>query len=139
MQVEPKDRLPQVLLVDDEPGIRLALQRVLISAGFDVVLASSGAQALELIHTGRCIDAILTDLEMPGMHGSELIRNVRTFDPQVPIVVLTGHRIPGWLPEGAQLCLDKPVDVDVLVETLRGATLAHSGYVRVGARGLASG
>ncbi len=132
-KVELMNRLPRVLLVDDELGIRMALQRVLISAGFEVSTAGSAAEALEAIASGKRIDVILTDLEMPGMHGLELIRAVRALDANVPIIVLTGHRNPGWVPQGALKCFDKPVQLDMLIETLRAATRPRSGYDRVGA------
>ena len=56
------ERLPQVLLVDDERGIRVTLQRLLASAGFEVVAADSGEQALVAIRAGQRFDVILTDV-----------------------------------------------------------------------------
>jgi FixJ family two-component response regulator len=67
----------------------------------------------------------------------ELIRTVRDLDADVPIIVLTGHRSPGWVPQGALKCIDKPVPVDLLIETLRSATLSRSGYQRAGLREIA--
>ncbi len=132
------DRLPRVLLVDDDGRIRNVLQWVLTQAGFEVMLAESGDRALEMFCEGDSIDVILTDLEMPGMHGSELIRAIRRLDDRVPIVVLTGGA-SGGLPEGASHRLDKPAKVDVLVEVLRDLIQLHSGSIQVGVRGIAKG
>lgn len=137
------ERLPQVLLVDDERGIRVTLQRLLASAGFEVVAADSGEQALVAIRAGQRFDVILTDLEMPGMHGTELIRVVRALDAQVPIVVLTGHRdserTAKLFESGVWTCLDKPVALDVLIQTLRSAMSTQSGNWLLGRRGQVGG
>jgi two-component system, NtrC family, C4-dicarboxylate transport response regulator DctD len=137
------ERLPQVLVVDDERGIRVALHRILVSAGFGVVAVASGHDALHVISDGQRFDVILTDLEMPGMHGLELIRIVRTRDVQIPIVVLTGHRdaqgTTRLFESGVATCLDKPVAGDVLIQTLRGAIMGQSGNWLVGKRELAKG
>jgi CheY-like chemotaxis protein len=135
--------LPQVLMVDDERGIRVALQRILVTAGFEVEAVASGEQALLLIESGRHFDVILTDLEMPGMHGLELIRRVRARHKLLPIVVLTGHRdaqaTARLLEAGVASCLDKPVAGDVLVENLRTAIVAQSGNWLLGKRDIAKG
>jgi CheY-like chemotaxis protein len=137
------DRLPQVLLVDDERGIRLTLQRILVSAGFDPVAVASGEEALAAIREGKHFDVILSDLVMPDMHGSELVRIVRSLDANVPIIVLTGHcdaqRTTELFAIGVSACLDKPVSVDVLIETLRRVIVARSGNWPISKLGLVGG
>jgi len=117
---KPRSR---VLLVDDERGIRVALRRVLAQGGLDVVTAASGEEAIQAIEDEPRFDVVLTDIKMPGMDGLELMRVVRSLDPEVPIVVLTGHRdaqATAALQEaGASTCLDKPVEGDLLLHTLR--------------------
>ena len=68
-----------VLVVDDEVRIGQTLQRVLGAAGYDVSLATDGHTALEAIKSRR-FDVIVSDINMPGMSGISLLRNVRTHD-----------------------------------------------------------
>lgn len=123
-QAEPM-RKPRVLLVDDERGIRVAMQRVLASAGFSVQSCESGEHGLQLMTMAAGFDVIITDLKMPGLQGTALIRALRAADAQVPIVVLTGNRdsrdLAGLRECGVSACMDKPVDVALLLETLRKA------------------
>jgi CheY-like chemotaxis protein len=125
------DEQPRVLLVDDDDGVRGVVNMVLRGAGFEVLLADSGRRALQIFREHAGVDVVVTDLEMPGMHGSELIRAVRSLDQRVPIIVLTGNA-PGSIPDGASQLLAKPVQAGVLIEALRGFTLLHSGHVRLG-------
>lgn len=80
----------QIMVVDDEQNIRLTLSTLLMRAGYSVVTASSGEDALETLREQN-VDLMLVDLKMPGMDGMELVRHVRerNFDPA--IIVLTGH------------------------------------------------
>src|SRR5687768_1142954 len=126
------DGLPRVLVVDDDDGVRSVLNIVLSAAGFEVLLADSGGRALQIFGEQAGVDVILTDLRMPGMHGSELIRALRSLDQHVPIIVLTGND-PGCVPEGASQLLVKPVQSGMLIEALRNVTVLHSGHVRLGA------
>ena len=125
------DSVPRVLLVDDDGGVRTVLNIVLRAAGFEVLLADSGEQGLQIFREQERVDVILTDLRMGGMQGTELIAAVRKLDQDVPIIVLTGND-PGCVPEGASLLLAKPVQSGVLIEALRNVSLLHSGHVRLG-------
>lgn len=123
MESAEQTRKPRVLLVDDERGIRVAMQRVLASAGFSVQSCETGEQGLQLMTESADFDVVITDLKMPGLHGTALIRAMRATDARIPIVVLTGNRDShdmGCLREcGVSACMDKPVDVALLLDTLR--------------------
>ncbi|OGQ26747.1 MAG: hypothetical protein A2138_23410 [Deltaproteobacteria bacterium RBG_16_71_12] len=117
----------RVLLVDDDPGLRLALSKALSRKGVDVVDLSSGEAALEPLRTGTStvgpVDVCVLDLRMPGMGGLEVLR--RTQARRVPVVVLTGH---GTVPDaveamrlGAVNFMQKPVDADELLPALQQA------------------
>ena len=83
----------RVLIVDDEPQIRRALQTALAGHGYDVVVAADGDTAMTLIGA-HPPDAIVLDLVMPGMDGFAVLREVRTWS-EVPVIVLTPEgRIP---------------------------------------------
>ena len=80
----------RILVVDDEPHIRRVLDAMLGNEGFDVVLASGGAEGLQAIASGR-IDLVILDLIMPGASGLEVLAKIRT-DPEssaIPVIILT--------------------------------------------------
>lgn len=105
-----------VLAVDDDPGALSALADALGTLGYQVVQAADGASALELAHE-RQPDVVLLDVQMPGMDGFEVCRQLKA-DPNlllVPVVFLTGHgsrraRLEG-LEAGATDFLNKPCDL----------------------------
>ncbi len=90
--VPPEGDGETVLLVEDHELFRGLVKEVLTRAGFIVLEAESGAEALRLLdETGHRIDVVLTDVVMPGMDGIELARRVRERWPELPIVYTSGH------------------------------------------------
>ena len=83
------ERLPRLLVVEDEAPVRRMLRDVFQSFGYDVVVAASGAEALHLFADGG-YDAVVTDLLMPGMNGWEVVARLRHAVPDVPVIMLTG-------------------------------------------------
>src|SRR6204780_5674005 len=81
----------KVLLVDDDPQVRRALRTTLTSAGYVVVEARTGEEALEEVQAGGPVDMILMDLKMPGIGGLEAGRRVRQIFA-VPILVISALR-----------------------------------------------
>jgi len=79
-----------VMLVDDESNVLSALTRALIDEPFDIITASSGNEALELME-GKTIKAIVSDERMVGMQGSELLAEVKRRSPETVRILLTGH------------------------------------------------
>jgi EAL domain-containing protein (putative c-di-GMP-specific phosphodiesterase class I)/ActR/RegA family two-component response regulator len=78
-----------VLVVDDDYSLLKGIERVLGRAGFRVAVASNGPSAIELLEHGT-FDCVVSDINMPGMSGTELLRAVRERDPDVPVLLLTG-------------------------------------------------
>ena len=106
-----------VLLVEDEPLIRLFLSELLEDAGFRVVEAANGAEALVLMEAGLQVDVLLTDVDMPtGCNGFELAHRVHELWPQTELLIMSGRRWPsaGDLPPGAAF-LAKPCPNDAIV------------------------
>lgn len=79
-----------VMLVDDEVNVLSALTRALIDDPFEIITATSGIQALELME-GKTVKAIVSDERMVGMQGSELLAEVKRRSPQTVRILLTGH------------------------------------------------
>src|SRR6202000_2960197 len=77
-----------ILVVDDEMSIRRALHTTLFKLGFKTVEAARGEEALSLVRSNT-FDAVLLDINMPGMTGIETCRNMRRLSPRIPILMLT--------------------------------------------------
>jgi two-component system cell cycle sensor histidine kinase/response regulator CckA len=84
---------PRILVVDDEPGVRTFVERVLRNAGYQVVTVDGGGRALDIIQGGAGFELIVCDVRMPGMSGPEFVDGVRRQRPGIPIPVLylTGY------------------------------------------------
>lgn len=82
-------QVASILTVDDDPAVLGLFMSALGRAGYRALRAESGARALELLESEH-VDAIITDLAMPGMPGMEFMRRVRERDPDLPILVITG-------------------------------------------------
>ncbi len=78
----------RILVVDDEPAIRRALRPPLMELGFQVAEASRGEEALQALRGGT-YDAVLLDINMPGIGGMETLRRIRSFAPRLPVLMLT--------------------------------------------------
>lgn len=80
---------PTILLVDDEPRVLDALRRTLREPGYRLLTAGDGREALSMIAAGG-VDVLLSDIDMPGMNGIELVKEVRRRHPEVVRLLLTG-------------------------------------------------
>jgi signal transduction histidine kinase len=118
----PTRRPLRILLVDDEPDVRLALAEMLASEGHTVTPASSGDEALRRLDSDGSIELVLTDLVMPVMTGWEIAAAVKARRPALPVGVITGW---GDLPEtvaGPRASVDfviaKPINLDELADAV---------------------
>lgn len=113
----------KILLVDDEKQFVDTLAERLAMRGFSARVAYDGPQALKAV--GEPTDVIVLDLRMPGMDGFEVLRSVKKSNPQVQVIILTGHG--GDAEEqtayrmGAYNFLKKPMDIDELLNSIRMA------------------
>src|SRR5687767_1622045 len=119
----------KVLVVDDEPGVRAALQRALTLERHEVLLADDGRQALDILAEGT-VDAIVLDVMMPRVDGLEVCRRLRAAGDRTPVLMLTARdaiddRVDG-LDAGADDYLVKPFALEELGARLR-ALLRRSG------------
>ncbi len=106
-----------ILVVDDEKNIREGLGEYLRIDGYDVTLAEDGKQGVQKIERGD-IDLVITDLRMPGLSGSELLKYTNSHYPSIPVIVLTGHGTVedavDAMRNGAYDFITKPVNLDHL-------------------------
>ena len=114
--------MTRVLIVDDEPAVRAALDRALRLDGYDVTLAADGREALDRLADTRQ-DAVILDVAMPGVDGLEVCRRLRVAGDRTPVLMLTARdaiddRVAG-LDAGADDYLVKPFDVDELSARVR--------------------
>src|SRR6185436_20271729 len=85
--------MTKLLVIDDEPGIRDLLDTLLSRKGYDVILAESGQKGLEIFRRARP-DVVVLDLKMPGMDGLTVLQQVRSLNPNQPVIILTGAATP---------------------------------------------
>jgi two-component system, cell cycle sensor histidine kinase and response regulator CckA len=105
----------RVLVVEDEDAVRGLIVTILSTHGYDVAVASSGAEALELAAEADGIDVLLTDVIMPGMLGTDLAEQLRSARPDLRAVFMTGYTDrPRALPDDASLLL-KPFSATQLL------------------------
>jgi DNA-binding NtrC family response regulator len=85
--------MAKVLVIDDEQGIRSLLDMLLSRKGYGVVLADGGRKGLELFRRERP-DVIVLDLNMPEMDGVAVLQQVRSLNPDQPVIIFTGAGTP---------------------------------------------
>lgn len=108
----------QILLVEDDAGIREALADVLGDCGYQVQCAENGAKALDRLLAGLRPHLILLDLMMPVMDGWQLLRRLEAWADWQRIPVVTVSAARAVCPPGACHSLPKPVDLDALLGTI---------------------
>ncbi|MFQ5506023.1 MAG: sigma-54-dependent transcriptional regulator, partial [Planctomycetota bacterium] len=126
---EPLDRPGQVLLVDDEKDLRWLLASFLERRGIEVVEAASAEEARERFRENP-IDAVISDVRMPGDSGLDLMRDLHSIDPWVPVLMISALEDVSTAVEamklGAYDYLTKPFDNDRLLNLVRRALETRS-------------
>jgi len=115
--VPKTDDIIQVLVVDDEQNIRDGSERILTRSGFQVLKASTGAEALDIL-AEQIIPIVLLDLKMPGMDGMEVLARIGELDEPVMVIVITGFATVETaieaMKQGAYDFIPKPFEPDQL-------------------------
>ncbi len=117
--------MSRILIIDDEKNIREGLAADFEIDGYDVNLASNGKEGLEIVKNEQ-IDLVITDLRMPGgISGDEVLRQITTKMPGIPVIVLTGHgsidAAVKAMQNGAYDFLTKPLNLEQLETIVRKA------------------
>ncbi|MCC2956133.1 response regulator [Massilia sp. IC2-477] len=110
----------KVLVVDDEADVADLAEMLLSAHGLDAMVAYSAAQALELLATHPDIDAVISDVMMPGMNGLELAERISRNYPKVKIILASGYMAPSMFNGQPlkQLFIAKPYRIDHLLKLL---------------------
>src|SRR5215475_7719041 len=116
--------IPNILVVDDDSGIRSQLVRLYTHSGYTVVPVPSAEDALKQLADGN-IDFVITDIKLPGMDGVELVAHMQENYPDVPVIAITGYSnietAINVLKRGACDFVVKPFDLGSVQESTRAA------------------
>jgi len=123
----------KLLIVDDEAGYVTVLAKRMARRGIDVTSALSGSEGIQTLRK-RTFDVTVLDLKMEDMDGIEVLRIFKKMDPEMPVIMLTGHGSETAAREGiacgAYDYLTKPCDLEELIakirDAARGVPLKHA-------------
>ncbi|MBY4675592.1 sigma-54-dependent transcriptional regulator [Marinobacterium arenosum] len=117
------DEIP-IILVDDEKHIRLAAGQTLELGGYGVTALERAEPALELL-TEQCPGVLVTDINLPGIDGLELMKRAQAIDPDLPVILITGHgdisMAVNAMRDGAYDFIEKPFSSELLLDVVRRA------------------
>ena len=112
----------KILVVDDDPEVRMATRDFLSSKGYDVSVAEGGRDALRQLDSSPA-DVVLLDVAMPDMDGLETLKRIVSAHPNVPVIMVTGNAdieiTSKVLQLGAADYVPKPFDLDYLNQAIR--------------------
>ena len=112
--------MARVLIVDDEPADLILLRNIVEASGHEVYVAHDGEKAFKT-YLGQSIEIVITDLDMPGVDGLELIEALRALYPEARIIAVSGKGqtlLDEAKRTGAFMVFSKPIDAHELVEAL---------------------
>jgi two-component system nitrogen regulation response regulator NtrX len=115
---------PSVLIVDDEPSIVQSLSGLLSDEGFEVSTAVNGYEALKVIDSNSP-DLVLLDIWMPGLDGIETLKEIKKYNPQIQVIIITGHGTIETAVKATKLgafdLVEKPLSIDKIIVTINNA------------------
>lgn len=127
MKSIPVPSPPSILLVDDDAGVRSALEELLHSEGMRVVTAGDGSEAARLF-AAWTPDLLIVDLRLPGLDGWRVFDQLERRRPFIPCIIITGRRDQAQHATfaGVDALMEKPLNLPLLLETIR--SLLHEPY-----------
>jgi len=116
--------MANILVIDDEKGIRNTLKDILEYESHHVTLAEDGPSGLEL-YTQNTYDAVLCDIKMPKMDGIEVLEKIAEINSEIPVIMISGHgnidTAVDAIKKGAYDFIEKPLDLNRLLVTIKNA------------------
>lgn len=114
----------RVLIVDDEKNIVTSLQEILLDEGYEIITAEDGLDALELVRS-ESPDLVLLDIWIPGMDGIEVLQAIKTYHPEIEVLVMSGHGTIDTAVKATKLgaydFIEKPFSLNQLVMSVEKA------------------
>ncbi len=121
-----------VLVVDDDNHMRIALKESLVRAGYNVALAEDGRKAMVEIDR-NIFDLVITDVKMPHLGGIDLLKAIKETSPLMPVILMTGYGTVKdavqVIKEGAYDYIQKPFNTDMLYSVVRRALGVNNGKI----------
>ena len=112
----------KILVAEDEESNFRYIEKLLKKAGFDLLRANNGLEAVEYMNLDSNINLILMDIKMPVMNGVEATREIKKIKPGIPIIATTAFAIPGdrevFLKAGCDDYIPKPIRANELIEMI---------------------
>jgi len=105
----------KILIIDDDVQIRNILEKLLSIIGFEIFTACDGYHAIEKLNKIN-VDLIITDYNMPGITGIDTIKSIKQINPDIPIIMISGHTFdnPNKLNDYVDVFFNKPVNFEKL-------------------------
>jgi len=120
--------MKKILVVDDDPNIRLIFQKTLQREGYEVLTASTGVQALDLI-LGNDFNLMILDIKMPDIHGLEVLGLVREAGNNMPVIMCSAFEgmKEDFVIKSSNIFeyLVKPIDLKILISVVKKALLSE--------------
>lgn len=114
--------MKQLLIVDDQFGIRILLNEVFQKEGYKIFQASNGKQALDIVKMRRP-DLVLLDIKIPGIDGIEILKRMKKIVPDIKVIVMTAYGELNMIEEamelGAITYFAKPFDIEEMRDTVK--------------------
>ena len=121
-----------ILIADDEEGLRFSLASILEIEGYSVQTAGDGLEALELVKSNT-FDIAFFDIRMPGMNGVEAFKKIKEISPETIVVMMTAYAmndlIKEAIKEGAFACISKPFEIDDILNMVKEINAKKVGLV----------
>jgi DNA-binding NtrC family response regulator len=111
-----------ILLVDDEEGYRELIARILTKAGYEVLQAADGLEALSLLENSK-VELVISDILMPALNGYALVARLRAKWPAMPVILTTGF-LPAakTMMNGSVDFIPKPINYETLLDMIQRRT-----------------
>jgi two-component system NtrC family response regulator len=126
--LQQKRIVETILIVDDEKNYLLVLEALLVDAGYEVITSGSATEALE-IAMSHDLDLVITDMRMPGLDGMEFLAQLRSRQPDLPVIMMTAYatveKAVEAMKRGAFDYITKPFKNEELILTIRKAIEMH--------------